>query len=97
MFHPTAVPDPDLDNFEEEEEEYIEPGQEEEYHYLPAVGYDAPPGTEASEEEDEADDEGVAADESVQQDDADSTEGDLHIAEISADSGINSSLDISSQ
>lgn len=97
MFHPTALPDPELDHFDEEEEEYIEPGQEEEYHYLPAVDYEGPHGTEAAEEEDEADDEGVAADESVQQDDADSTEGDLEIAEISADSGINSSLDISSQ
>jgi len=100
--HPLAVHDPDLDNYEDEEEEYIEPGQEEEYHHLvieneDTTGMEAM--TEVEEEEDrECDDEGVAGDESTHQDDdLESMEGDLEIAETSADSGINSSLDISTQ
>ena len=51
--HPTAVPDPELDLFDEEEEEFIEPGQEEQY--LPVKK--EPTETEAGTED--ADDEGV--------------------------------------
>jgi len=81
MSHPTAQPDPELDVMEEEEEELIEPGQEQQY--LPA------------EEEVQSDDEGVAdADVSKTLDENDeSNDGDLKIAETSADSGINESLD----
>jgi len=77
--HPTAVPDPDLDVMEEEEEELIEPGQEQQY--LP-VG-----------EEVESEDEGVVSgitesDESKIDDEMDeSYEGGLKIAENLADSG----------
>jgi len=84
--HPTAVPDPELDLFDEEEEEFIEPGQEEQY--LPVKK--EPTETEAGTED--ADDEGVA-DDSNNQDDTESNEGDLEIAETSADSGINESMD----
>ena len=86
MSHPTAVPDPDLDVMEEEEEELIEPGQEQQY--LPA--------REEAESEDEGNVTGVAeAEESNIQDEMDeSNDGDLKIAEIAADdSGINESLD----
>ena len=80
--HPTAQPDPELDVMEEEEEELIEPGQEQQY--LPA-----------GEEVQSDDDEGVAdADVSKNLDINDeSNDGDLKIAETSADSGINESLD----
>ena len=77
--HPTAVPDPDLDVMEEEEEELIEPGQEQQY--LP-VG-----------EEVKSEDEGVVSgitesDESKIDDEMDeSYEGGLKIAENLADSG----------
>jgi len=79
--HPSANPDPELEVMEEEEEELIEPGQEQQY--LPAG------------EEVQSDDEGVAdADVSKTLDENDeSNDGDLKIAETSADSGINESLD----
>ncbi len=87
--HPTAVPDPELDVMDEEEEELIEPGQE--HQYLPP----APPAQSSGKET--SDDEGLPADESKNEDDddAESNEGDLKIAETSADSGINESMDIS--
>ena len=72
---------------EEEEEEFIEPGQEEQY--LPVKK--EPTETEAGTEEDA--DEGVADDSKNQEDDTESNEGDLEIAETSADSGINESMD----
>jgi len=81
--HPTAVPDPELDILDEEEEELIEPGQEEQY---------LPVKKEPTETEADADDEGVA-DDSKNQDDNESNEGDLEIAETTADSGINESMD----
>ena len=86
--HPTAVPDPDLDVMEEEEEELIEPGQE--HQYLPLE-------KESNGREVESDDEGVSDESKMSQDDDDieSNEGDLKIAETSADSGINESMDIS--
>jgi len=86
--HPTAVPDPELelDILDEEEEEFIEPGQEEQY--LPVKK--EPTETEAGTED--AVDEGVA-DDSKNQDDNESNEGDLEIAETTADSGINESMD----
>jgi len=67
---------------DEEEEELIEPGQEQQY--LPV-----------DEEVESDDDEGVEdADESKILDENDeSNDGDLKIAETSADSGINESLD----
>ena len=86
--HPTAVPDPDLDVTEEEEEELIEPGQEQQY--LPL---EKQPNQEV-----ESDDEGVDANESKNSvgdydDDTESNEGDLKIAENLTDSGINESMD----
>ena len=97
LSHPTAVPDPELEVMEEEEEELIEPGQEQQY--LPAD----------EEMQSEDDDEGVTvdADESkiafdknvdvveskVLYENDESNDGDLKIAETSADSGINESLD----
>jgi gamma-glutamylcysteine synthetase len=84
--HPTAVPDPELDILDEEEEEFIEPGQEEQY--LPVKK--EPTETEAGTED--ADDEGVA-DDSNNHDDTESNEGDLEIAETTADSGINEIMD----
>lgn len=67
---------------DEEEEELIEPGQEQQY--LPV-----------DEEVESDDDEGVEdADESkMLYDNDESNDGDLKIAETSADSGINESLD----
>lgn len=89
--HPTAVPDPELDVMDEEEEELIEPGQE--HQYLPP----APPVQSSGKET--SDDEGLPADESKNEDDddAESNEGDLKIAETSADSGINESMDNSAE
>ena len=87
--HPTAVPDPELDVMDEEEEELIEPGQE--HQYLPVE-------KQSNEEEVESDDEGVPADESKNEDeddDTESNEGDLKIAEThetTIDSGINESM-----
>ena len=89
--HPgSALPDPELD--EEEEEELIEPGQE--HQYLPSEA-----DKENNEQEVESDDEGVAADDSknIEDDDTESNEGDLKIAETSADSGINESMDLSTE
>lgn len=91
--HPgSALPDPELDSMEEEEEELIEPGQE--HQYLPSEAE-----KEYNEQEAESDDEGVAADDSKNMDDDDieSNEGDLKIAETSADSGINESMDNSTE
>lgn len=85
--HPTAVPDPELDILDEEEEEFIEPGQEEQY--LPVKK--EPTETEAGTED--GVDEGVAVDSNNQDDDTESNEGDLEIAETTADSGINESMD----
>lgn len=82
--HPTAVPDPELDVMEEEEE-LIEPGQEHQY---------LPPGPHSRGEEVESEDDGFPADQSKNaEDDVESNEGDLKIAETSADSGINESMD----
>ena len=104
LTHPTAVPDPELELeddaalrshvMEEEEEEEIEPGQEQQYH-LPADKH------QDNEQEDrESVDEGLPADESKHIDDDDdieSNEGDLKIAENLTDSGINESMDISTE
>lgn len=81
MSHPTAVPDPDLDVMEEEEEELIEPGQEQQY--LPVEE------EVDSEDEDEGVVSGLAeSDESKIDDEMDeSYEGGLKIAENLADSG----------
>jgi len=100
--HPSAVPDPELENFDEEEEEYIEPGQEEEYHHGDTLENEDPDEAEdiqeVKEERGESDDEGIPADGiEDHDDDSDSVEGNLEIADITADSGLNSSLDISCQ
>ena len=65
--HPTAVPDPELDTLEEEE--FIEPGQEEQYLPVKKEPTETEAGTEG------AVDEGVA-DDSKNQDDTDSNEED---------------------
>ena len=75
-----------LDRFDdeadgEEDEELIEPGHEEQFVPV-TVAPAAKKGEEEEEEEEEEKDEDLA-----------SNEGDLEIAETSADSGINSSMD----
>merc|ERR1719511_407564 len=70
LCHPTAVPDPELDVMEEEEEELIEPGQEQQYL----------PSEKQLNEEVGSDDEGLAVDESKTSiddadDDTESNEG----------------------
>ena len=87
--------DDEFDGRGEEEEELIEPGHEEQFvpqsrptsldRTQPQVVEDE--GLEASRRSDEED-------EGEEEEDLASNEGDLEIAETSADSGINSSLDV---
>ena len=82
--HPSALPREYQEEEYLEEEEYIEPGQEEEYvegEERLALHYE---GGDGGEDDGVFDEGGATADESGE-------EGHLEIAEVSADSGINSS------
>ena len=72
---------------EEEEEEFIEPGHEEQFIPETVIGEE---GGRAEGREEEG---GRGEARRAEEDDLASNEGDLEIAETSADSGINSSMD----